>query len=1152
MAKATLTIAIGGEYNGKAIDKAEKALRNLNVEAARHAGGMTESFTKAGDSLVSLGTNMESTGAKIQGLGTSITKMTAPIAAVGAAAVKMASDYENAVAKVYTIMDKSAMSTDDMAKSILDLSTKTGKGATELADATYQALSASVATEKVAGFVEDAVSLAKAGFTETSTAVDTLTTVINAYGYSADDAALISDKLVQTQNKGKTTVDELASSMGNVIPTASAYNVSLDNLCSAYVIMTKQGINTANATTAINGMLTELADSGSGVAKILHEKTGKSFGQLMAEGKDLGEVIQILSDSVDGDSEAFANLWGNVRASKGALAIANAGASEFTGTMGDMANSTGLCEKALEDLETPAAKANKAINAVKNTGIQLGEEIIGAAVPSLEKLSQMAQDLYKWFSELDDGTKQSIVRFGALAVAAGPVVTVFGKMYSGVGGLIAKLGAGMQSIGAFSAAMKTAEAEMKTAGATSVTLGDKLKGAAEKTGLMTKATNLLKGGLAMLGVGAVITVVGILIDKYREWKEHTEKVEKATKGMETAIGNAKLAYDAYTPSVEGATRALEGNAVSADEALESQAALADKMGQTWKDIGTDAAMVDRYAQTIAELGEKGELSKEDLVRLQAAVDGFNQLTGSGIEITNEMTGELSTSRDALLGVAEAYKEEARAAAAREMLIEVNKQMLQDEMALKSAKQELADAEAEYQYQLENFPDSAYTYGQAVTEAERKVNEMEAALSSARKSEQDLVDVLSESPEHFKTMEDALASCGESIGALGDVTDEKLEAMEASFDGTLQSIYDSCVEQGVNIPEGLAKGIDQTGDKPSESMGCVVQGVIDKAKSLLESHSPSMVMQRIGEDIDDGMANGIDGRASAPTDSASSLAQSVIDAISGLPDLASQVGYEGGSGMAQGLSGTSYDAYYSGQEVASSARDGMNSIDGYDAGWNFAAGFANGMDGPDIWGAAWNIGCSALNAIKSALGIASPSKEAAKVGHYFGEGAVEGMRSTEEAIALEAKQISDLMGLDPGVDGLKRVEMAIASVANKLPEMRMAIASASLGFSDMEAAVEGVSDRFAVMENGIASAANRMHELIDVELAARNAWSADGTGASHGERNMAANVVINATVNVRASSVADGTGIGTSVVDAIYQEISRRSGSRLWDALYTTA
>ena len=71
-----------------------------------------------------------------------------------------------------------------------------------------------------------------------------------------------------------------------------------------------------------------------------------------------------------------------------------------------------------------------------------------------------------------------------------------------------------------------------------------------------------------------------------------------------------------------------------------------------------------------------------------------------------------------------------------------------------------------------------------------------------------------------------------------------------------------------------------------------------------------------------------------------------------------------------------------------------------------------MCGPDIWNTAWDIGYSALSAIKSALGIWSPSREAMKVGEFFGEGAIIGMRSTERDIEAEADRMSSLMGLDP--------------------------------------------------------------------------------------------------------------------------------------------
>ena len=1048
MGKASLTIAIGGEYQGRdAIRKAEAGLRSLR-EAARQAGGGSSHIMSLGDSLVDIGSMMEVSGQKLEAFGAKMTKLTAPIAAVGAASVKLAADYQDSVAKVYTIMDKTAVSTEKMSKDILDLSTATGKSADELANATYQALSASVSTEKAAGFVADAVKLSKVGFTDTATAVDTLTTVINAYGYSADDAAMITGRLVQTQNKGKTTVNELAQSMGNVIPTASAYNVSLDNLCSAYVIMTRQGINTANATTALNGMLTELANEGSTVAGILKDKTGKSFGQLMAEGMDLGQVLQLLNESVDGDSEAFANLWGNVRASKGALAIANAGASEFTAAMGDMANSAGLVDDALSDLETPAAKARRAINAVKNTGIELGEEIIGATLPSLERLGGAAQDLYKWFGDLDDGTKQNIVRFGALAVATGPVMMLFGKGMQVVGGFVTSVGKGVQTIGTFTAAMKTAETQMKAAGATSVSMGAKMRAAAESTGILTKASQLLKGSLAMIGITAAVTAVGILVDKFSQWQEHTKMVDSATRGLEATAASAKAGLEGYAASADVASKSLGAVKVSADDALSSQAALAEKMGQTFDEVGTNSALVERYAETIEELGNKGSITEDDLGKLQVAVDGFNQITGSSIEVTDTLTGELNTSATAIRGVAEAYREEARAAAAKEMLIELNAQQLRDEMALKTAKDQLAAAEAEYQYQLENFPDGAAAYGQAVNEAARKVDELTSASESSKKAIDDLYSVVNEGQTHFKSLEDALDSCGMGIGDLGDLTDEELESMRSSFDGTLESIGRSCEDLGRDIPEGLAKGIKAKKKEPVEAAGSMVKEIVKRAKKEAESNSPSKVMQRLGSDMDEGLANGLKQNQSKPVNAAAQIVDLIKGKISGLPDLFKNTGSLSGQGLASslsqgasavstsaaglaktavdGISGTpgsykttgvssgnsfaggigSVSAYSQGQTLANTGRSGLSSVGAGDLGRNFGNSFADGIMRASVWPAANWLASQARSAVSQALGIASPSKVGIELGGFFGEGIAIGIEESARMVEGASRSLSD--------------------------------------------------------------------------------------------------------------------------------------------------
>lgn len=109
--------------------------------------------------------------------------------------IDAASEYETYVAKVSTLADPNQMSVGDMSSELLELSQKTGQAATNLAEAEYQALSAGVATKDAAAFVEKANELAVGGFTETATAVDVLTTALNAYQLDASETNRISAAL---------------------------------------------------------------------------------------------------------------------------------------------------------------------------------------------------------------------------------------------------------------------------------------------------------------------------------------------------------------------------------------------------------------------------------------------------------------------------------------------------------------------------------------------------------------------------------------------------------------------------------------------------------------------------------------------------------------------------------------------------------------------------------------------------------------------------------------------------------------------------------------------------------------------------------------------------------------------------------------------
>ena len=198
-------------------------------------------------------------------------------AAIYAGPVQAAQSYETALAKVATIADTQAVPLQQFSQEILTLSNTTGVAATAIAEDVYNAISAGQKTGDAVNFVTNSTKLAKAGFAETSQTLDVLTTILNAYGMSADKVGMVSDMLVQIQNKGKVTVGELSSVMGKIIPTANAYNVSLEQLGATYAIMTSKGIAAAETTTYANSMLNELGKSGTVADKALRSAAGSGF-----------------------------------------------------------------------------------------------------------------------------------------------------------------------------------------------------------------------------------------------------------------------------------------------------------------------------------------------------------------------------------------------------------------------------------------------------------------------------------------------------------------------------------------------------------------------------------------------------------------------------------------------------------------------------------------------------------------------------------------------------------------------------------------------------------------------------------------------------------------------------------------------------------
>ena len=276
-----------------------------------------------------------------------------------------------------TLYGSVAVDQTKLVDNLKSISLQTGESLEVLGQTVYDAMSAGVQpTEDMAEVLQVVLAsskLAKAGFTDTNTAMKASLSVINAYGMDIENINKVSDVLLNTQNLGVTTVGELSNALSKVTPVASAFGVSIENVTSALALMTKQGTNTEVASTGLSAILSELGKSGTTASENLQKAslsaglTETSFKGLLFSGKSLGDILDIMADYAEQNNLSLVDMFSSIEAGKSALQITNAGAEQFNKTLDSMETATGLVSESFEKMVTPSQRLDSAIATLKTT-----------------------------------------------------------------------------------------------------------------------------------------------------------------------------------------------------------------------------------------------------------------------------------------------------------------------------------------------------------------------------------------------------------------------------------------------------------------------------------------------------------------------------------------------------------------------------------------------------------------------------------------------------------------------------------------------------------------------------------------------------------------------------------------------------------------
>lgn len=755
-------------------DSADSAAQELSdasegiKDVGENANKSAKKIESAEDSMDSFGKKTEQAGEKteetaeaINQLGVGAAAVSATLIAAGAAAVSAATEFDAAYAKTQTIMDQEQIGISDMRADILALSRDSAMAGAGVSDAVYNAISGSVATADAVGFVNDANKLAVAGFTDLSNATDVLTTVLNAYGLEASAVVGISNVLITTQNLGKTTVDALASSMGRAISTGSAYGVNLQNLSTAYVELTRGGIDTAEATTYLSGMLNELGDAGSVVGKIVREETGMSFGQLMQQGYSLGDVLQILSDSVDGNAEALMGLWSSQEAGKASNAIMTQGVEDFNIVLAqmneEMAGATGTTQAAYKTMTSTSEFIDQKLgNSCENLAVAVGEHLspaLNAAKTALTGIVEKATDVIEDSPVLVAVVAGAAVGFGALSL---------------------------------SLAAYTIKAEFATRATR------KLTAALNSNGYLA----IISAVLAV--VAAVITYIAQAVTVKETIEDQIRSVEEltvATENYKNVMESSQSAFDDTNNSLSG-TKSLAQQYIDRLKELETQQSMTAAEASEYSQIVSKLQSI--LPDLNIELNEQTGLLEAGAAALEYQIDNWYELAVAQAmqqRMTEQIEAQAAAEAELLTREHERNKLLAERGVVQDKLTTVNTQ-------LAAAYDEMTRLGNEY-FVMEKEKLLGSVDEETLAAKKAELDEACALYSELDQKQDELTKTDKLLSAQEAELDKAIAECNETISANAATVQDAVDAYNAYVDGTED------IGESTRYSEGLIYEWDQS-------------------------------------------------------------------------------------------------------------------------------------------------------------------------------------------------------------------------------------------------------------------------------------------------------------------------------------------------------
>lgn len=810
------------------------------VDSVAKQATLTSALAKSGNALQGFSKRFDGVAKGMQSMGSCLTVgLTVPLAAAAGLSVKAATEIDTSLTNVKKTVDGTAEDYQRLKDAAIEFSKVNAVSASEILDIQSLGAQLGYSIDELEEFGEVVSGLDIATNMSAEDAASELAQFFNIMGESHEMTRNYGSTIVGLGNSFATTEADISHMAMRIAGAGKQIGLSSADVLGLSTALSSMGINAEAGGTAISTIMANIdktvatngenLETWASVANMSASEFSDAWGsdavgtlsavlvgmdEATQAGGNMSVMLEEMGITSIRQTDTFKRLASNSSFLGDAVAKANLAWEENVALDNEVANRNDSLAAKFEML------TNRVIAVADQVGVPLADALLGV-VDAAEPLFDAIESGAKAFADMSVEERQVVLACAVLAGAMGPVLTVGGKLITAAGGV----GKAMSRLsGHF--ARTGAEAKLAADG----TLKAKGRFAA------------LRGTAAALGG----TILALVVANLVEYNSKAEAAQKATDGLRSTMN--KVQYGSAWEGAERAADSYERVSKAAQEAIDSQAALADTVGDAWGSVEEDSQVARRCLDTIKELtdgiwenGEATLLSADKQQKLIAAVGTLNEVTGSTYSVVDATRGILSATNSEIEANTQAWMDNAKAQAAQEVLTDLYKQQARDRQALAAVDKELAEAEQGVGWWIGDFPVIADPASDAYHDLTKKHEELteaagatedaiayfEGQMSDAVPAEEDMAAATDDLAEAAEGAEEAVEEEGESIQTLGIYSEETMEKLYELLDAH-PKLAKAMLECGWSAEE-LQGRLDASGVS-GESLASAVESVGDKASN----------------------------------------------------------------------------------------------------------------------------------------------------------------------------------------------------------------------------------------------------------------------------------------------------------------------------------